>query len=100
MCAPGAARAQTRARAAPRAPGGSAGDPAIPSDHEWTFRPIRAVRVWDHLRGILAPGADEGEEREMFWQFIVLVVATIGFPTATLLFLIGGPRFPDEKRGD
>ncbi|WP_159394268.1 hypothetical protein [Streptomyces sp. NRRL S-495] len=34
----------------------------------------------------------------MFWQFIVLLVATIGFPTATLLFLIGGPRFPDEGR--
>ena len=32
----------------------------------------------------------------MVWQFIVLVVASIGFPVATLFFLIGGPRFPDE----
>ncbi|MFJ8431655.1 hypothetical protein ACIQ9P_10155 [Kitasatospora sp. NPDC094019] len=36
----------------------------------------------------------------MFWQFIVLLAATIGFPTAALLFLIGGPRFPDERRDD
>ncbi|WP_286185260.1 hypothetical protein [Streptomyces sp. XY431] len=36
----------------------------------------------------------------MFWQFIVLLVAAIGFPTAALLFLIGGPRFPDEGRED
>lgn len=34
----------------------------------------------------------------MFWQFIVLVVASFGFPTAALLFFIGGPRFPDERR--
>ncbi|MFD5462140.1 hypothetical protein ACFWIQ_04815 [Kitasatospora sp. NPDC127059] len=34
----------------------------------------------------------------MFWQFIVLVAAGFGFPTAALFFLIGGPRFPDEKR--
>lgn len=32
----------------------------------------------------------------MVWQFIVLVVASIGFPVAALLYLIGGPRFPDE----
>jgi hypothetical protein len=32
----------------------------------------------------------------MVWQFIVVVAASIGFPTAALLFLIGGPRFPDE----
>ncbi|MFF2541025.1 hypothetical protein ACFVUY_00460 [Kitasatospora sp. NPDC058063] len=35
----------------------------------------------------------------MFWEFIVLVAASLGFPTAALLFLIGGPRFPDEQRG-
>ncbi|MEU1288729.1 hypothetical protein [Kitasatospora sp. NPDC005856] len=35
----------------------------------------------------------------MFWQFIVLLAASLGFPTAALLFLIGGPRFPDEQRG-
>ncbi|WP_188295207.1 hypothetical protein [Streptomyces sp. CBMA156] len=35
----------------------------------------------------------------MFWQFIVLLAASTGFPTAALLFLIGGPRFPDEQRG-
>ncbi|MEU9076915.1 hypothetical protein ACFYUY_29635 [Kitasatospora sp. NPDC004745] len=35
----------------------------------------------------------------MVWQFIVLVAASLGFPTAALLFLIGGPRFPDEQRG-
>lgn len=34
----------------------------------------------------------------MVWQFFVLLVAAIGFPTAALLFFIGGPRFPDEKR--
>ncbi|MFJ6380025.1 hypothetical protein ACIQI7_08475 [Kitasatospora sp. NPDC092039] len=35
----------------------------------------------------------------MFWQFIVVLAASLGFPTAVLLFLIGGPRFPDERRG-
>ncbi|MEU3566987.1 hypothetical protein AB0E96_00945 [Kitasatospora sp. NPDC036755] len=35
----------------------------------------------------------------MFWQFIVVLAASLGFPTAALLFLIGGPRFPDEQRG-
>ncbi|MFD8087574.1 hypothetical protein ACFV4F_38460 [Kitasatospora sp. NPDC059722] len=35
----------------------------------------------------------------MFWQFIVVLAAGLGFPTAALLFLIGGPRFPDEERG-
>ncbi|MFB7128574.1 MULTISPECIES: hypothetical protein [Streptomycetaceae] len=35
----------------------------------------------------------------MFWEFIVLLAASLGFPTAALLFLIGGPRFPDEQRG-
>ncbi len=34
----------------------------------------------------------------MVWQFIVLVVASIGFPTAALLYFVGGPRFPDEPR--
>ncbi|WP_268267540.1 hypothetical protein [Streptomyces kaniharaensis] len=34
----------------------------------------------------------------MFWQFIVVTAASLGFPTAALLFLIGGPRFPDEQR--
>lgn len=34
----------------------------------------------------------------MFWQFIALAAASLGFPTAALLFLIGGPRFPDETR--
>lgn len=34
----------------------------------------------------------------MVWQFIVLVVASIGFPILALLYLIGGPRFPDEQR--
>lgn len=34
----------------------------------------------------------------MFWQFIVLLAAALGFPTAALLYFIGGPRFPDEKR--
>ncbi|MFH9349444.1 hypothetical protein [Kitasatospora sp. NPDC017646] len=34
----------------------------------------------------------------MFWQFIVLVAASLGFPTAALFYLIGGPRFPDEQR--
>lgn len=34
----------------------------------------------------------------MFWEFIVLLVASIGFPIAALLYLIGGPRFPDEQR--
>lgn len=33
-----------------------------------------------------------------WWQFVVLVVASLGFPIAALLFLIGGPRFPDEPR--
>ncbi|MET8699134.1 hypothetical protein ACFVUH_09915 [Kitasatospora sp. NPDC058032] len=36
----------------------------------------------------------------MFWQFIVVTAAALGFPTATLLFFIGGPRFPDEQRDD
>ncbi|MEU9043119.1 MULTISPECIES: hypothetical protein [unclassified Kitasatospora] len=36
----------------------------------------------------------------MFWQFIVLLAASLGFPTAALLFLIGGPRFPDEQRDE
>ncbi|MFE7528346.1 hypothetical protein ACFU7Y_21885 [Kitasatospora sp. NPDC057542] len=35
----------------------------------------------------------------MFWEFIVLLAASLGFPTAALFYLIGGPRFPDEKRG-
>ncbi|MGW3073645.1 MULTISPECIES: hypothetical protein [unclassified Kitasatospora] len=35
----------------------------------------------------------------MFWEFIVLLAASLGFPTAALLYLIGGPRFPDEPRG-
>lgn len=51
----------------------------IPSDIE---------RVVGILRGVI----------HVVWQFIVLVVASIGFPVATLLFLIGGPRFPDEPR--
>ncbi|MFI2608106.1 hypothetical protein [Kitasatospora sp. NPDC018619] len=34
----------------------------------------------------------------MFWQFIVVLAASLGFPAAALLFLIGGPRFPDERR--
>lgn len=34
----------------------------------------------------------------MFWEFVVLVVASFAFPIAALLFLIGGPRFPDEQR--
>ncbi|MFE5580533.1 hypothetical protein [Kitasatospora sp. NPDC056531] len=42
------------------------------------------------------PGTDE--ERKMFWQFIVLLAASLGFPAAALFFLIGGPRFPDEER--
>lgn len=36
----------------------------------------------------------------MFWQFIVVTAASFGFPTAALLFFIGGPRFPDERRDD
>ncbi|WP_256463665.1 hypothetical protein [Kitasatospora sp. SUK 42] len=35
----------------------------------------------------------------MIWQFIVLLAAALGFPTAALFYLIGGPRFPDEPRG-
>ncbi|MFF2074973.1 hypothetical protein ACFVXG_09455 [Kitasatospora sp. NPDC058162] len=34
-----------------------------------------------------------------FWQFIVVLGAALGFPAAALLFLIGGPRFQDERRG-
>lgn len=29
----------------------------------------------------------------MVLQFIILVVASIGFPVAALLFLIGGPNY-------
>lgn len=35
----------------------------------------------------------------MVLEFFVLVIAAIGFPTALLLFLIGGPHFPDEHHG-
>ncbi|MDH6128941.1 hypothetical protein [Kitasatospora sp. GP82] len=31
-------------------------------------------------------------------QFFVVVIASIGFPTAALLFLIGGPNFRDHHR--
>lgn len=34
----------------------------------------------------------------MWWQFILVVGASLGFPTAALLYFIGGPRFPDEAR--
>ncbi|MGW2377816.1 MULTISPECIES: hypothetical protein [Kitasatospora] len=44
------------------------------------------------------PGADEERMMTTFWQFIVVLGASLGFPTAALLFLIGGPRFQDERR--
>lgn len=34
----------------------------------------------------------------MVWQFFVLVIASFFFPTLALLYLIGGPRFPDERK--
>jgi len=33
----------------------------------------------------------------MVWQFFVLVIAAIVFPTAALLFLIGGPSYRDRR---
>ncbi|BFV58184.1 hypothetical protein KCMC57_up32880 [Kitasatospora sp. CMC57] len=39
------------------------------------------------------------ESAVMVLEFFVLVIAAIGFPTALLLFLIGGPHFPDEHHG-
>lgn len=32
----------------------------------------------------------------MVLEFFVLVIATLGFPTAALLFLIGGPHYRDQ----
>lgn len=32
----------------------------------------------------------------MVWQFFVLLIASIGFPVLALLYMIGGPYFPDE----
>lgn len=34
----------------------------------------------------------------MVLQFIVLVIASIGFPAAALLFLIGGPKFRPPRQ--
>ncbi|MCX4747519.1 hypothetical protein OG455_18685 [Kitasatospora sp. NBC_01287] len=31
----------------------------------------------------------------MWWQVIVVVVASIGFPTLALLYFIGGPNWRD-----
>jgi hypothetical protein len=33
----------------------------------------------------------------MVWQFFVLVIASIGFPVLTLLFMIGGLQYRDER---
>ncbi|MFJ5230104.1 hypothetical protein ACIQBJ_09415 [Kitasatospora sp. NPDC088391] len=35
----------------------------------------------------------------MVWQFFVLVIASIGFPTLALLFLMGGLQYRDEREG-
>jgi hypothetical protein len=32
----------------------------------------------------------------MVLEFFVLVIASIGFPTALLLFMIGGPHYRDR----
>jgi hypothetical protein len=34
----------------------------------------------------------------MVWQFFVLLAASIIFPIMALFMLIGGPRFPDERK--
>ncbi|GLW54642.1 hypothetical protein [Kitasatospora phosalacinea] len=33
----------------------------------------------------------------MVWQFFVLVIASIGFPTLTLLFMIGGLQYREDR---
>ncbi|MGW4696936.1 hypothetical protein ACWEO1_31660 [Kitasatospora cineracea] len=33
----------------------------------------------------------------MVWQFFVLVIASIGFPVLTLLFMMGGLQYRDER---
>ncbi|WP_197084883.1 hypothetical protein [Saccharothrix sp. ST-888] len=38
------------------------------------------------------------EPAVMVLQFVILVIAAIGFPTAALLFLIGGPNFRRPRR--
>ncbi|MFJ1756627.1 hypothetical protein [Kitasatospora sp. NPDC088134] len=35
----------------------------------------------------------------MVWQFFVLVIASIGFPTLTLLFLMGGLEYRGGQAG-
>ncbi|MFE0463480.1 hypothetical protein ACFW1A_29930 [Kitasatospora sp. NPDC058965] len=34
---------------------------------------------------------------EMWWQAILVAVASFGFPTLALLYFIGGPNYRDEK---
>ncbi|GLW68498.1 hypothetical protein Kpho02_07970 [Kitasatospora phosalacinea] len=34
----------------------------------------------------------------MVWQFFVLVIASIGFPTLTLLFMIGGLEYREDRQ--
>jgi len=33
----------------------------------------------------------------MVWQFFVLVIASFGFPTLALLFMMGGLQYRDER---
>ncbi|MFJ4680666.1 MULTISPECIES: hypothetical protein [Kitasatospora] len=34
----------------------------------------------------------------MVWQFFVLVIASIGFPVLTLLFMMGGLEYREDRR--
>ncbi|MFD7643911.1 hypothetical protein ACFV4P_25015 [Kitasatospora sp. NPDC059795] len=34
----------------------------------------------------------------MVWQFFVLVIASFGFPTLALLFMMGGLEYRDERQ--
>lgn len=34
----------------------------------------------------------------MVWQFFVLVIASIGFPTGTLIFMMGGLEYRDRAQ--
>ncbi|MFF0295413.1 hypothetical protein ACFYS8_14120 [Kitasatospora sp. NPDC004615] len=34
----------------------------------------------------------------MVWQFFVLVIASFGFPTLALLFMMGGLQYRDERQ--
>ncbi|GAA4859045.1 hypothetical protein GCM10023235_41020 [Kitasatospora terrestris] len=39
-----------------------------------------------------------GRSFPMVWQFFVLVIASIGFPTLALLYMIGGLEYHDRRQ--